>query len=97
MTNQEYWKLIQNKQIAPKIFHGFKQDGTELTIETFTFNSFYFLRIITDFKYITGIRNNGKKYRMNRHACFFKKFSNKNSANKYYSKVIENATIKRMV
>lgn len=98
MDNTKYWELYNNNEIKPKIYKGEKKDGTEITVESFVFQNVFYLRIITDFEYLTGARGRyGKRYKMNRHNCFFKEFSNKESANNYFKKIKCESNIERLV
>lgn len=85
MTHQEFNRLYDNGKISVKIYSGFV-DEVEKTIEAFTFDGKFYLRIHSVFRYVTGERKFGKRYRMTKESHFIKEFGTREKANAYFRK-----------
>lgn len=90
MEHSEFNRLYDNGEINIKIFQTVEEDGTEKTVESFEYNGKYYLRIHSVFRYVTGERAFGKKYRMSRESHFIKEFDSKEHANNYFLKISNN-------
>lgn len=89
MNNELFWKLYNSNNISVKTYAGTEDNGTEKEVSAFEHDGKYYLRIVTDFKYILDrTATCGKKFRMCRHNCFFKEFQSRESANNYFKKVV---------
>ena len=95
MEHSEFNRLYDNGEISVKIFQAVEEDGVEKTVESFEYNGKYYLRIHSVFKYVTGERKFGKKYRMSKESHFIKEFDTKEHANNYFLKISNN--FKRIV
>lgn len=95
MEHSEFNRLYDNGEISVKIFQAVEEDGTEKTVESFEYNGKYYLRIHNIFRYVTGERKFGKKYRMSKESYFIKEFDTKAHANNYFLKISNN--FKRIV
>lgn len=90
MEHSEFNRLYNNGEINVKIFQAVEEDGTEKTVESFEYSGKYYLRIHSVFRYVTGERAFGKKYRMSRESHFIKEFDTKEHANNYFLKISNN-------
>ena len=86
MTHEEFNRLYDNNEITIKIWEGIVENE-EKSIEAFEYNNKFYLRIHSVYKYVTGERAFGKKYRMTRENHFIKEFDDKNYANNYFKKI----------
>lgn len=91
MTHEEFWELYDSGKITVKIWAGIV-DETEKSVEAFEYNGKFFLRIHSEYTYVTGERAWGKRYRMSRASNFIKEFDSKAHANNYFKKVAEGLT-----
>ena len=88
MTHEEFNELYDNGKITVKIYSGVI-DGVEKCIEAFEYNGKFYLRIHSVFKYVTGERAFGKRYRMSRESHYIKEFDNRKVAINYFKKAAE--------
>lgn len=91
MTHEEFNRLYNDGIISVKIYSGIV-DETEKSIEAFEYNEKFYLRIHSVFRYVTGTRAYGKRYRMTRESHFIKEFDNKKQANSYFKKASDGLT-----
>lgn len=88
MTHQDFRKLHDASLLALKIYKG-NIDGEDRTVEAFEWDGKYYLRIHKVFRYVTGQRSNGKRYKMARESHIIKEFDSKAQANNYFKKVAD--------
>ena len=89
MINNLFWELYNNGKINVKIYYGIIDD-VETSVEAFEYENKFYLRIHKIYRYTTGRRSNGKKYKMTNESHFIKEFDNRNQANSYFKKVAKN-------
>ncbi len=91
MTHNEFNKLYANGEIVIKTYGNEASglDKEEKTIEAFEYNGRFYLRIHKVYRYLTGERRCGKRYKMTKESHFIKEFETKQQANNYFKKVAE--------
>lgn len=85
MTNEEFWKLFDGGALDVKVFKG-DFDGEERSVEAFEHDGHCYLRVHKVYRYLTGERRFGKRYRMTKEYHAIKEFKSKEQANAYFVK-----------
>jgi len=88
MTHDKFWDLYNNGEIQVKVWDG-EIDGVQKSVEAFEYDGKFFLRIHSVYRYVTGERKFGKRYRMSKESHFIKEFNSKEHANAYFKKAAQ--------